>query len=183
MDLSKLPRLSETDKHAPPPQPPSQEQQEPIPQATLAAPVRAAAPVSAEVWFSIAIGLIIQLLNSRFWSFVSSKLLGGEYTWTFSNADGSPITYTQSVFFQGDLAMVLFGLVLMLESLVLIFPHRRKIIMFVFALTCITTAMNLLYLINMMNGGYGLQIMPALAVLFGGYIAMYHWSMLKALRT
>jgi hypothetical protein len=179
MDLSKLPRLSETDKHSPQQQTPAHEaplqRAEPMSYAT---PV--AAPAGPEAWFSIVIGIIVQLMSTRFWSFVFSKLFGSAFTWTFRDTNGTPITYTQSVFFMGDVAMVLFGLVLIVEGIVFIFSRSRTLLMGAFILTCAATLLNLVFLVQMMSKGYGLQIMAALAVAFGGYIAMTQWRMLSS---
>lgn len=177
MDLSKLPRLSETDKHAPPP---VQEPQAERPVVSYRA--EASAPAGPEAWISIAVGAIVQLMSTRFWSFVLSKLAGRAFTWTFNDEKGAPITYTQSVFFIGDLALVLFGLVLIVEGFVFLFSRNRALLMSAFVLTCIATVFNLVYLVQMMASGYGLQIMAAIAVAFGGYIAMQQWTKLGELR-
>jgi hypothetical protein len=173
MDLSKLPRLSESDKQGPVPQ----AQEQPV-TPVIPEPV----PAGPEAWFSIVIGVILQLMSTRFWSFVFSKVFGRSFTWTFSDTNGAPITYTQTVFFMGDLAMVLFGLVLIFEGVVFLFSRNRMLVMIAFALTCAATGFNLVYLIQMMSKGYGLQIMSALAVAFGGYIAMTQWKMIAATR-
>jgi hypothetical protein len=178
MDLSKLPRLSETDKNAPPPQ----YQKVPTQSETLHYAAPDPVPAGPEAWFSIVVGLILQLMSTRFWSFAFSKLFGSAFTWTFSDANGAPITYSQTVFFMGDLAMVLFGLVLIFEGVVFLFSRNRMLVMVAFALTCAATGFNLVYLVQMMSKGYGLQIMSALAVAFGGYIAMTQWKMLAGAR-
>jgi hypothetical protein len=176
MDLSKLPKLSETDKHAPPPpsdEPPSSSR---APAADYAPPPAAS---GADVWFNIAIGIIIQLLNARFWSWVVSSITGSAFTWSFTDVDGSPIAYSKTVFFFGDLAMVLFGLVLIFDGITLMMSRRRGVLLAAFGLTCIATALNLFYLIGMMSKGYGLQLMSAIAIAFGGYIAMNQWKAIR----
>lgn len=181
MDLSKLPRLSETDKHAPPPQPEAKLPPQPARQADFAY----AQPVSAgggEAWFSIVIGVIVQLMNTRFWSFVGSRLFGSEFPYSGTDETGAPMAYTASVFFTGDLAMVLFGLVLILEGAVISFSRKGSLVMVAFALTVFATLFNLYYVVSMMNKGYGLQLMSALAVAFGGYIAMYEWRLIQTMR-
>ncbi|HEY7088131.1 MAG TPA: hypothetical protein VH518_08595 [Tepidisphaeraceae bacterium] len=181
MDLSKLPRLSETDKHAPPPQQADLKQQQAPPRA-MPATYGPAAPAGADVWISIAIGALIQLMSTRFWSYAFSKLFGSEFTWTFSDPSGAPITYPQTVFFLGDLAMVLFGLVLIVEGIVFMFSRSLPLLMAALVLTVLATAFNLVYLIGMMSQGYGLQLMSALAVIFGVYIALSQWKMVSYLR-
>ena len=46
----------------------------------------------------------------------------------------------------------------------------------------LAVAVNVIYVAGMMVSGYGLQILSALAVVFGGYIAMFEWKLLTALR-
>src|SRR5262249_27126971 len=161
-------------KHAPPPQQADPQPEQVPPQATPLAYRQAAPapPAGADVWISIAIGALIQLMSTRFWSYVFFKLFGSEFTWTFSDPNGAPITYPQTVFFLGDLAMVLFGLVLMVEGAVFIFSRSLPLLMAALVLTVLATAFNLVYLIGMMAQGYGLQLMSALAVIFGIYIAL-----------
>ncbi|WP_428940158.1 hypothetical protein [Fontivita pretiosa] len=134
-----------------------------------------------EAWISIAIGLIIQLMSSRFWSFVFSGLFGTQFTWKFTDASGAPLAYTRTVFFLGDLSMVSFGMVLILEGVVFLFARSRGLLLAAFALTCATTLLNLWYVLLMMQKGYGLQLVSALAVAFGVYIAMHQWRMIVQL--
>ena len=182
MDMSKLPRLSET-----------QRQQEARAAAVAATPATHAAPppgvdyapaspmenTGPGAWFSIAIGVIVLLLNLRFWQYF---LFRSQFTWTFSDATGNPLEYPQTVFFWGDLAMVSYGIVLIVDGLVLAFVRQPAAIMAAFALTMIATLLNLGYLVVMMGMGFGLQLMSALAVAFGVYIAMSQWRAMGMLR-
>jgi hypothetical protein len=202
MDISKLPRMSETSKHAPPPPPP------PPPPTTTTTPQQPASPVvnanqtqheprdgipparyaydnipssGAEAWISIAVGVILTLMAPRIWQYTLSQLFGTSFTWTFSDAAGNPLPYTKSVFFWGDLAMALFAVVLVVEGVALGFARRRVLVAIALVLTVLTTLFNLGYIAWMMQGGYGLQIMSALAVAFGVYIAIYQKRMLALL--
>jgi hypothetical protein len=191
MDISKLPRMSETAKHAPPHAPPpapppptdavhSSLEPDHVPPASYASnDVRAA---GAEAWISVAVGLILILMAPRIWQYAFSRLFGTSFTWTFTDAAGNPLPYTKSVFFWGDLAMALFAIVLVVEGLVLAFARGRVPVAIALGLTVVTTVFNLGYVAWMMQGGYGLQIMSALAVAFGVYIAVYQKRMLAVLR-
>lgn len=186
MDISKLPRMSETNKHAPPPtEPAATPDGPPRDVAPLhARPVYArddGPPAGADVWISIAVGVILILMAPRVWQYAFSRLFGSAFTWTFTDAAGNPLPYTQSVFFWGDLAMALFAVVLIAEGLVIGFARRRALVAAALGLTVLTTLFNLGYLVWMMQGGYGLQIMSALAVAFGVYIAMYQKRLLALL--
>jgi len=192
MDLSRLPRLSQTARHTADQQTPSPNAAQPPP---AQKPDATATPVEfqrvrpradssgPEAWISIAIGLIIQLMSARFWSFAFWGLFGTQFTWKFTDASGAPLAYTQTVFFLGDLSMVLFGMVLILDGIVLLFARSRGLLLAAFALTSATTLLNLWYLLSMMHKGYGLQLVSAVAVAFGVYIAMHQWRMLAQLGT
>jgi len=184
MDMSKLPRLSETQRQqeahaaavgaAANPPPPAQ------PQPGIDyAPVAPYESSGAEAWFSIAIGVIVLLLNMRLWQYF---LFRSRFTWTFNDAKGNPLEYPQTVFFWGDLAMVSYGIVLIVDGLVLAFARKPSTIMAALALTVIATLLNLGYLVVMMGMGFGLQLMSALAVAFGVYIAMSQWRALTMIR-
>lgn len=188
MDMSKLPRLSHTTKEDAPAAPAA----DPAPAEPLAyaggEPTRPAPRedyrgyepgVGAEVWISIAVGVIVLLMSGRFWQYAFNR---GNFTWTFNDAQGNPLAYPQTVFFWGDLAMVAFGFVLVLEGIVLAIARRPMLVAAAMTFTILVTMLNVSYLIVMMTRGYGLQIMSAFAVAFGVYIALSQWNLLKAAR-
>lgn len=188
MDMSKLPRLSQTNKDdaptpipggAPPPPMPSPDRNVPDYQPRDRVGAAYAPGIGAEVWISIAVGVILLLMSSRFWQYVFNR---ANFTWTFSDPQGNPLTYPQTVFFWGDLAMVAFGFVLVAEGIVLALARRPMVIAAALVFTVLATMLNLAYLIVMMQRGYGLQLISAFAVAFGVYIAMSQWSLLGALR-
>ena len=182
MDMSKLPRMSDTQRQqqahaaavAQPPPPPGTAQPAPV----MYKPVQAEG-AGPEAWFSIAIGVIVLLLNGRFWQYFVAR---SSFTWTFNDAQGNPLAYTQTVFFWGDLAMVAYGIVLIVDGLVLAFARRPAALLAALTLTIVATLLNLGYLVAMMSMNFGLQLMPALAVAFGVYIAMSQWRMLQMVR-
>ena len=184
MDLSKLPRMSQTP--APPPPAADDPAAPPPPIATAAAahvPEYGYEPSTgpmAEAWISLAIGVILLLMFFRPIEYLLTSKQSFEQRYTFSNADGSPLTYTQTVFFFGDVAIVSFALVLIIDGLIL-FTRKPKLIAAALAFTVITVLLNLAYVVRMMNG-YGLQFASALAVAFGVYIAIFQWKLLQSLR-
>jgi hypothetical protein len=89
--------------------------------------------------------------------------------WTFTAPDGSPMSYTKTVFFWGDIVLAAFAITLIIEGLVLGFARRRVWITAAFVFTALVTAANLVYVIWMQIGGYGLQLMSAVAVALGVY--------------
>jgi uncharacterized protein YjeT (DUF2065 family) len=182
MDVSKLPKLSDTQK----------EQRaetraaaaDAAPQAVKVLPHEMdyagktnAIPAvgGADAWLSIAIGVILLLMNSRFLQYVFAR---SSFTWTFNDAAGNPLPYTKTVFFWGDFALVAFAVVLIVEGLVLGLAPRKWLIVLALVLTVATTLLNFGYVAYMM-GSYGFQMMSALAVAFGVYIAMFEWRLLK----
>ena len=182
MDLSKLPRMSQTpapppsadDPGAPPP---------PIPTATAAnLPDYGYEPSTgplAEAWISLAIGVILLLMFFRPIEYLLTSKQSFEQKYTFSDANG-PLTYPQTVFFFGDVAIVSFAFVLIIDGLIL-FTRKPRLIAAALVFTVITVLLNLAYVVRMMNG-YGLQFASALAVAFGVYIAIFQWKLLQSLR-
>src|SRR4051794_40132835 len=102
MDVSKLPRLSNTEPPAnsesSPPQPVAPVQTEP-------------ASNPADVWISLAVGVIMLLMFPRFLQWVSSKLFHTNFV-PFTMSDGTIVPYTQVPEFWGDLGPTLFAIVL-----------------------------------------------------------------------
>lgn len=171
MDLSKLPRLSETDKQTPPPP----EQTLP-PQQPVAPPPMPAAAVGPEAWFSIGIGIILLLMFPRFLQWASSRVFGTNFN-EFVTPDGIIVPYPQVPAFWMDLGPTLFGIVLILEGIAMILARSRSVVWFAFVLTVIATGYNIIYLF-MSYSTQGLALISAFAGLFGVYIAMYQWRML-----
>jgi hypothetical protein len=190
MDQSKLPRMSQTP--APPPAV-EEDPNPPLAQTPVAGTQRVpGAPVDygvdpggfgglAEAWISIAIGAILLLLFFRPIEYLFSSKQSFDQKYVFTAADGSPLAYTQTVFFFGDVAIVAFALVLIFDGLIL-FTRKPRLIAAALVFTVIATLLNIGYVLRMMSGGYGLQISSALAVVFGVYIAMVQWKMLQTFR-
>src|SRR2546421_1113197 len=115
MDLSKLPKLSET----PPPPPAPTEASPTQPQVVeRVIYVEQATPGGAEAWISGAMGAIILLLNLRLFQYLFSPSTFAN-KWTFSDPQGNPLAYKNSVFFWSDVCIVAFAFVLLLDAIVL----------------------------------------------------------------
>lgn len=164
MDLSKLPKLSHTPPSDPPPPPERMR----------------AAPIGPEVWISFAVGVILLLYYRRFLEWVCSRLFGTSFN-EFHKPDGTMVPYPQVPEFWSDLGITLFAIVLILESLVLAFARHRAMIWIVFTLTLCMIGYNLGYLISSYSD-HGLAAVSALAVAFGGYIALHQWNLLRGVR-
>lgn len=185
MDLSKLPRMSET---PPPPSP----VHEPDPHSPAAHPgnVYDTPRVGggfAEGWISIAIGVILLFAYPYTWQWLLSLASG--YRAPFlpitlydpNTGVTTEISYTQSTFFFGHLCVFAFALVLIFDGLIL-FTRRTSLMTIAFAVTIVATFMNFIYLIQSTMSGAGFQIIPALAVAFGIYIALHQWRLIAMMR-
>jgi len=170
MDLSKLPKLSET------PRPPAQG--DPPPAESERRDEGALPPTGGEVWISIAVGLIMLFLYPRFLQWVFSRLFGTHFN-EFVTPAGEVVPYPQMPEFWADLGPTLFGIALLLEGLVLLFAKKRAVLWVAFVLMVGTVAYNLVYAIASYSR-YGLAMASALAVVFGVYIAMHQWRLLTA---
>jgi hypothetical protein len=131
------------------------------------------------VWISVAVGAILLLMQPRLIQFLCHKLFGTSFA-PYIDANGNVVPYTAQLDFWSDLGITLFALVLLLEGLALAFTRKRRLVMLAFALTVVTTAYNLGYLIYTFSSG--VAILSALAVAFGGYIAVFEWRLLQQLR-
>jgi hypothetical protein len=175
MDYSKLPKLSQTPP--PPPAEPDAPSKPSWPAET--APIERAGQAAAgpEAFVSIAIGVLLLLMAPGLIKFLINGDPGG-----ISDEAGQPMRYVDSVFFQGDLALTAFALVLIVEGLVIAFVRRPALVLAALALTVLATILNLLFVVNMQRAGYGLQILSALAVIFGIYIALFEWRVYRQMR-
>ena len=181
MDVSKLPRLSETKpvqgspENAPVPAPAEAPPAGPR-LSTLETP-----RAGAEAWISIAIGLILIFMCPRPLQYLFTRGHPETFTWTFTDANGDPMDYTRTAFFLPDVGVVAFGFILMLDGLLLVFARSRSFVWVTLGLTFIVTALNLLALVTSMNQ-IGFQILPALAIAFGVYMMAFQWRLVQVHR-
>jgi hypothetical protein len=134
--------------------------------------------VGAEVWISVALGVILIFLAPRIWQYYFAP---GKFTWTFNDPAGNPLPYTKTEFFWADLGLAAFAVVLVVEGLALLLARKAVVVTAALALTVLATVLNL-YVLGRTYGAVGFQIMNALAAAFGVYIAIYQYSLLQALR-
>jgi len=178
MDLSKLPKLSNTPK-PPDSTPPNSESPPPSSRQVDYGPEPTS--VGLEAWISIAVGAFLLLMYPRFLQWLSHRAFGTNFN-PFVDAAGNVVPYSQVPAFWSDLGPVLFGVVLILEGLVMAFIRRTALVAIVLTLTAIATFYNLVYLV-MSYGRYGLAPISFLAVAFGFYICMYQWKYLRQRRS
>jgi hypothetical protein len=193
MDMSKLPRMSQTPPPPPEPLQPLTEEGRPAPDLAAAAQQSAyrqeqgyasePAASFAEAWISIAIGLILLFIFPNFWQWLISKISSYKppflpITDVNTNAE---IPYTQSIFFFGHLCVFAFSLVLIIDGLIL-FTRRPALLTLALVFTVISTVMNFFFVVNETMQGRGFPLVSALAFAFGVYIAIFQWKLLLSLR-
>ena len=185
MDLSKLPKLSET------PKPPSNEPQKEYfsnDHANLAA---VEAGTGAMLWISLILGLLCMAIGRSFGSYAIAKLTGREHHTHFNWSDG-PLVGTEVAYWdlQGfvaltDTGIFLFGLAMILEGVALAIVNSKlggkKIVLAIsLAIIAIATVINLFAAMKVMGTGL-IPLMSGMAAGLGGYMAIYQWKLLRVL--
>jgi len=181
MDVSKLPRLSQTPS---PPQPDSS------PPATQPPMLPAASPqlgVGAEAWISLVIGILLLMLGWRFARYLAATLTGQtfhtEVVWTSGPLAGQEVPYFNLSGFVAisESAMFLFGLALIFEAAALFvafgrFRFRAALVCLAAIVAFAATAYNLVAAVLLFTAGV-IPTISLLAVAFGGYMVIYLWKL------
>jgi zinc ribbon protein len=207
MDLSKLPKLSQTPKSDAPAEPAPGDSRA-CPACGL--PLRAGAKfcdacgasiaqplpvdragVGAEAWISIALAIILLILTPHTLTYVSSKLFHTTFapypdpTRPFPARcdfilynDGTREYYRDRPEFWSDMAITILAAALIVEGITLILSRRRALMLFALSITVAATLLNLGYVIAT-TSKYGWPLMSLLAVVFGIYIGIQQWSHLR----
>jgi hypothetical protein len=198
MDMSKLPRLSQTNK-GDAPEPVAGQQvvaPPPAPQADVRDYERrdptdydAGYSVGAEVWISVILGIVFMFMGFNFARFVGATLTGQPYhtgvNWTAGENEGKEVGYFD---LQGGTAytesgIFLFGLALVLEAAALLAAHagapgRRGLVGLALFVTVTATVYNLFVAGTLFTMGIT-PLMTIIAVAIGGYMATYQWRLFK----
>jgi hypothetical protein len=184
MDLSKLPRMSQTPAPPATPEPPQAE----------TAPhdygIHERASVGPEIWISAIIGLIFLLIGRNFASYLAHVATGRTYhtnvNWVAGPKVGTEVSYPelQGHVMMNDSAMFLFGLALVLEAAVFLalgmnWRLQRPLIYVGFAVAALATIYNAIVAVILFNDNV-LPIFSLLAVAFGGYAALFLWRLRPA---
>lgn len=195
MDLSKLPKLSQT---PPPPESPDIEQTSPA-QNPAAAPrferdyemIPRTPGLGFEVWLSAAIGIILMLVGRSF-LFVAVATLSGEtyhtgVNWIAGPNQGQEVGYYELQGYSGwtDTAIFLFGLAMVFEAVALAVAFgrgspRRGVIWLALFVAILATAFNLGVAVMLLSTDL-LPLISLLCVAFGVYIAAYEWRLLQSI--
>ena len=198
MDLSKLPRMSQTPARPDPAQPTAPG--EPLPgqpapgTVVYAQPPRAHVDVGlgAEVWFSAVLGLVFILMGLSFAQWLVATLAGRPFdtgvVWQAGENAGQPVRYFELAGGTAwtDTATFLFGLALLLEAAALIATAkagaglRRATIALALLVTVAATALNVGVAVYLLTIGIRPFVSLLLAA-FGGYMAFYLFGLWRAL--
>lgn len=177
MDLSNLPKLSDTRASSAPP-PPTDASPPPPPAVSYANPYDVPrATGAADAWLSLAIGLVMLFAFPRAWQYFLSP---STFTWTFRDVDGSPLSYPKSAFFLPDIGVTLFGIAMLVEAAA-VFSRRSWMLYLGLVVAVLATLLNVVAIIVAMNH-IGFQIVNALAVAYGGYITLSLWHRVQLAR-
>ena len=193
MDLSKLPRLSQSKGQVPGEASPAAEK---LPEAQPAASQPVAyntePPVGpgevGNIWLSLIIGLVVMLMGLNFAKWAMATLLGQTYDTGYLWPDGRPVAYWE---LQGhtavsDSALFLFGLACVLEAAAMAAAHARPrlrtaTVSVALLTTLLATAYNAVACVVLFRDNVT-PLLSLLAVGFGGYMAFAEWGMLRSRR-
>jgi hypothetical protein len=194
MDVSKLPKLSQSD---PPPKNDAEQSGAEIPStAHRAQPVdyRPAPrePISAgEIWFGVIVGVIFLLLGGTFARYCVTRITHQPFHTNYVWPPGSPKAGQEVEYLEletrpylTDAGMFLIGLAIVLDALVRLAVYNgiraaRALAYLTFAITLGAAVFNL-YVVGALMGSM-LPLLSLLAVAMGGYIAFSQWQLLKTL--
>jgi len=187
MDLSKLPKLSDT------PKPPSNEpEKESVRPDYARADLDAVdAGASAMLWVSMILGLLCMGIGRNFASYTIAKMTGHEYhtnaTWAMGPQAGQEVAYwdLQGYAAFTDAGIFLFGLSMVLEGFALAMIRsklggKRIAISISLVIVALATLVNLYTATRLLGIGL-IPLMSGLAVALGGYMAIYQWKLLRVL--
>ena len=172
MDMSKLPRLSKSDKPADNAAPVADPE---VPVSERLDDTYATVSPGPEAWVSIAIGVLVLLMNRTFLMY----LLGREVP-TVLDTERGTITYPESFIFLSHLGLFAFGITLILDG-ILLFLNRPGAVLFGLVVTIATAVFNL-YVVLRLYGPQGLYFSNSLAFVFAVYTAIYQWKLLRIVR-
>lgn len=189
MDLSKLPKLSNTP--TPPPAAATEAQSAPAPIAPeqRVAPAIADGGIGGVVWFNVVIAILLLFLGRDFARYGFARLRGQPYhtgvTWQVGDKAGTEVDYPdlQPYVMLTDAGLLFFGLAVLVEAALLAKFQLgrgvpRAVVMAAIALTAASTAFNLYVSARLMMDGT-LPLFSGLAVAFGGYMIASEWQLLR----
>ena len=194
MDLSKLPKLSDTRSQTPPAGPSDQPVAESRPTPVDHASIPRYQPgLGADIWISLCIGILLCYLGGTFGHYAMAKITHRPYhtglTWDSDGPGGKAgdeIAYFNEPGFTAwsDMGIFLFGLILLFDAaakaMVALRPGTpaRAALTVAILLTVVGIVLNMVACAKMFSVGIT-PLLSGFAVAFGGWILIDHWNALK----
>ena len=186
MDMSKLPRLSQSPQPPPQPQSPQEQQSGTQPDRPVDFGRAERIGTGAEIWISAAIGLILMLVGRQFGTYLISLVTHEAFhtnvTWTSGPKAGQEVSYPelQGFVMLTDASMWLFGLTMVFDAAILFFAGGRRawLVVVGFGLTVAVCVFNGFVCAKLFSAGVT-PIMSLMALAFGIYMSIYQWGLLK----
>ena len=189
MDLSKLPKLSQTPSPTTPSATPENPVAEPVPVQPIPA-YRVPDPMfsGGEIWFNLVVGIIFMLLGRGFGGYAIAKITHQPHhtgqEWREGPKAGQEVDYPEleGNVFASESAMFLFGLAVALDAGLRVVIDRgtswsRPLAYLAFGIIVAATVYNL-YVVGVLLKRNTMPFISLMAVAFGGYIAIYQWRLI-----
>ncbi len=192
MDMSKLPRLSNTHENAPAPSAdPAEGESSEVPTARPAQQIGHGSAFGAEVWLSVVLGIIFMLVGGNFGIYFADRAMNRPFHTHVEWSPGTPLAGQEVAYpdLQGfvmltDASFFLFGLALFFDGIVLMVSaassrFHKPMIYLGLAITAVAVAFNVYACGKLMSNGIT-PLISLLATAFGVYIGIHQWTMLKS---
>lgn len=139
--------------------------------------------IPAEAWLSFIIGVMVLFMFPEFRHYLTMHDHMDDFyaLHTIVDKSGQSILFENSAFFFPEMGLTVFGVVLILDAAVLLRPRYALLLWLTLVLTVLCVLLNIFAIIKAYDGA-GFMLYNALAVAFGGYIALYDWRLLQLLR-
>jgi hypothetical protein len=192
MDVSKLPKLSDTKSQIPEPATETPVPQAPVSMNYASRPYQPAG-VGADIWISLVVGILLCMLGGTFGKFCIAKLTHQPFHsnmfWPDNDPQGRGGQEVDYFDVQGsqawsDMGIFLFGVILLFEAAsktaLVLRPGKpaRAVLMLATLLTVLGVLLNLIACFKLYSGGT-IPLISGLAVAFGGWILSEEWNTLK----
>jgi hypothetical protein len=186
MDLSKLPKLSNTGENQPAGDDPANPPPVPPPGFRTISELeygrlKGAGIGFAEAWISIGLGLLLLFIFPNTIKYFYSPLAFQQEN-PVTDPQGNSIAYTHSVFFWSDLGVTVFGGALIIEGIVLAAARKIGPLFFAFVLTVLAAIFNVFAVWRYYSILQSFPIVCGVGVVVLGYMAMTQWRLIAALR-
>jgi hypothetical protein len=119
-----------------------------------------------DAWVSLAVGGVLLVAFPRILEYYVAP---GSFTWTFVDRDGAPLAYPASAFFLVDVGVLAWAIASVVDGVASLVP-RRAAVAVALAASAISVVLNVFVAIKV-SSELGFQLLPALAIACGGYVA------------